>query len=75
MARNQATETTATASAKGRQLQATVPLDVYNAFDEHHWEAKKETVDCVREALIDYGVKHGFLTVDEDGKASAVVKA
>jgi len=73
MASNKATET-APAATKGRQLQATVPLDVYNAFDEHHWAAKKEVVDLVREALIEFGVRNGFLTVDEDGKASAAVK-
>ena len=70
-----ATETATVTAPKGRQLQATVPLDVYNAFDDYHWSAKKETVDLVREALIEFGVNRGFLTVDEDGKASPAVKA
>lgn len=71
----QATETeTATASTRGRQLQATVPQDVYDAYHEYHWTARKETVDVVRDALIEYGVKNGFLAVGEDGTPSAVAK-
>jgi hypothetical protein len=68
-----ATETTAT--ARGRQLQATVPQDVYDAYNEYHWEARKDVVDVVREALIKYGVEKGFLSIDADGNPSAVAKA
>lgn len=72
----QATETeTATASSRGRQLQATVPQDVYDAYHEYHWTARKETVDVVRDALIKYGVDNGFLVIDAEGNPSAAAKA
>lgn len=69
-----ATETNTT-SARGKQLQATVTLEVHDAFVEHHWEAKKETVDVVRDALHEYGVQKGFLTVNEDGVVVPTPKA
>ena len=68
-----ATETQAeTTSARGRQLQATVPQDVYDAFEEFHWTARKPVVDIVRDALIEKGVKEGFLSVDGDGNVTAL---
>lgn len=69
-----ATETPVT-SARGRQLQATVAQDVYDAYNEYHWEARKDVVDLVRDALIEFGVKNGFLTVDADGNVSVTPKA
>jgi len=67
-----ATETVETATtSKGRQLQATVSQEVYDAYDAHHWDARKNVVDLVREALIEFGQRKGFL--DADGKP--VVKA
>ena len=71
-----ATEKTETAtSARGRQLQATVAQDVYDAYNEYHWEARKDVVDLVRDALIEYGVKHGFLSTDEEGNVTVTPKA
>ena len=70
---NKATEKTVT--ARGKQLQATVSTEVYDAYQEHHWEARKDTVDLVRDALHEFGVNHGFLTVDENGETVPVVKA
>lgn len=69
-----ATETTVTAS-KGKQLQATVSPEVYDAYDAHHWDARKNVVDLVRDALHEYGVKNGFLTVSEDGSVIPTPKA
>jgi hypothetical protein len=69
-----ATETK-TESTRGRQLQATVSQDIYDAYEEFHWEARKNTVDIVRDALVDYGVAKGFLTVNEDGDAVPTPKA
>jgi hypothetical protein len=70
-----ATETTTAATARGKQLQATVSADVYDAFQDFHWSAKKETVDLVRDALHEYGVKHGFLTTDAEGNTVPTPKA
>jgi len=70
-----ATETAPVSSARGRQLQATVSQDIYDAFEEFHWEARKNTVDIVRDALIDYGVAKGFLSSDDEGNVTRVVKA
>ena len=71
-----ATETTPTASTtRGRQLQATVAQDVYDAYNEYHWEARKDVVDLVRDALIEYGVKNGFLATDDEGNVTVVAKA
>jgi hypothetical protein len=53
-------------STKGKQLQATVPQDVWDAFDEHHWEKRTDLVDIVRTALVEYGQRQGFL--NEEGK-------
>lgn len=64
-----------TASTRGKQLQATVTNEVHDAFVDYHWEAKKETVDIVRDALHEYGVKHGFLTVNEEGVVVPTPKA
>lgn len=61
-----ATKATPVVSTKGKQLQATVPQDVYDAFDEHHWEKRADLVDVVRTALIQYGQREGFL--NEEGK-------
>lgn len=69
-----ATETK-TESTRGRQLQATVSQDIYDAYTEYHWEAKKETVDVVRDALIEHGVSKGFLIINEDGDAVPTPKA
>lgn len=70
-----ATETnTAVTSARGRQLQATVAQDVYDAFNEYHWEARKDVVDLVRDALIEFGVKNGFLVIDAEGNVSVTPK-
>ena len=66
---------TAVVSARGRQLQATVTQDIYDAYVDYHWEAKKETVDVVRDAIVEHGVKLGFLTRDADGNVSATPKA
>jgi len=63
-----------TTSARGRQLQATVAQDVYDAFNEYHWEARKDVVDLVRDALIEFGLKNGFLSADEEGNVTAAVK-
>lgn len=52
-------------AARGKQLQATVSQEVYAAFDEHHWDARKPLVDVTRQALIEYGQRNGFL--DQDG--------
>jgi len=60
---------------RGRQLQATVTQDIYDAYNDYHWEAKKETVDVVRDALIEHGVSKGFLTVNEDGEVVPTPKA
>jgi hypothetical protein len=70
-----ATETTPVSSARGRQLQATVAQDVYDAYNEYHWEARKDVVDLVRDALIEFGVKNGFLVSDEEGNVTATPKA
>lgn len=70
----QASETKTT-PARGRQLQATVSQDVYDAYTEYHWEAKKETVDVVRDALIEHGVAKGFLTINDEGEAVPTPKA
>ena len=70
-----ATTETTTASARGKQLQATVSGDVYDAFQDYHWEAKKETVDIVRDALHGYGIEKGFLTIDAEGNVVPVNKA
>jgi len=70
-----ATETnTVVSSARGRQLQATVSQDIYDAYVDYHWEAKKETVDVVRDAIVEHGVSLGFLTRDADGNVSATAK-
>lgn len=60
-----ATEKTTT--ARGKQLQATVSTEVHDAYVEHHWEARKDTVDLVRDALHEYGINHGFLVTNEEG--------
>lgn len=75
MARQATAEATEAKTLKGKQLQATVSPDVYEAFVSYHWEAKKETVDLVRDALHDFGVKNGFLTVSEDGTVVPTTKA
>jgi len=67
-----ATETPAVSSARGRQLQATVAQDIYDAFNDYHWEARKDLVDLVRDALLEYGVANGFLSIDEQGNVTAV---
>lgn len=72
---NKATETKTATTARGRQLQATVSQDIYDAYEEFHWEARKNTVDIVRDALEDYGVAKGFLVRDEEGKAIPAPKA
>lgn len=70
-----ATETsTAVTPARGRQLQATVTQDIYDAYNEYHWEARKDVVDLVRDALHDYGVKNGFLTTDAEGNVTVTPK-
>lgn len=69
-----ATETK-TETARGRQLQATVSQDIYDAYEEYHWDARKPTVDVVREALVEHGISKGFLTRDEEGNVAAVKKA
>lgn len=63
------------ASTRGKQLQATVTNEVHDAFEEYHWEARKNTVDLVRDALHDYGVAKGFLIVSEDGEVIPTPKA
>ena len=65
---------TTVVSARGRQLQATVTQDIYDAYVDYHWEAKKETVDVVRDAIVEHGVSLGFLTRDADGNVSATAK-
>lgn len=70
-----ATETADNKTSKGKQLQATVSPEVYDAYDAHHWDARKNVVDLVRDALHEYGVKNGFLTVSEDGTVVPTVKA
>jgi hypothetical protein len=71
-----ATETAEkTTPARGRQLQATVSQDIYDAYEEYHWEARKNTVDIVRDALIEFGVARGFLTTDGEGNTVATPKA
>lgn len=62
------TETVKTTPARGRQLQATVSQDVYDAYEEYHWEARKNTVDIVRDALIAFGVSNNFLTLNAEGE-------
>jgi len=66
---------TKTVSTRGKQLQATVTNEVHDAYEEYHWEARKNTVDLVREAIIEFGVKRGFLTIGEDGEAVPTPKA
>lgn len=64
-----APKATVSESTKGKQLQATVPQDVWDAFDEHHWEKRTDLVDIVRTALTEYGQREGFL--NEEGKPVA----
>lgn len=64
-----ATKATPVESTKGKQLQATVPQDVWDAFDAHHWEKRAELADVVRSALYQYGQREGFL--NEEGKPVA----
>lgn len=65
-----ATEKATAASTRGKQLQATVSSDVYDAYEDYHWEARKNTVDIVRDALHEYGVKRGFLITGADGEVT-----
>jgi len=61
MAKTQTPET----SNRGKQLAATVPVEYWQAFDAHHWDARKALPAIVREALDDYAAKHGIDTSGE----------
>lgn len=50
----------------GKQISATVPADVFEAFDDAHWDLRKPVVDIVRDAIYAYGKTLGIL--DADGK-------
>ena len=65
-----ATETKSETPARGRQLQATVSQEIYDAYEEFHWTARKPVVDLVRDALIEHGVRQGFLSRDEAGNVT-----
>lgn len=53
----------------GKQLAATVPADVAEAFEEAHWDLRKPVVEIVRDAIYAHGKTLGIL--DADGKPVA----
>lgn len=71
MPRIAATQETA-AEKKNQQVNATIPTELYNALDEHRWEARIDRFPkLVARALEEYAVNHGLVTVATEESATA----
>ena len=70
MARNVTTETAATEAKKNRQVNATIPGDLFDALNDHRWEARIDTMPkLVSLALTEYAENHGLLTAPAEAPA------
>lgn len=47
-------------SAKGKQVSATVPADLYDFLDDLHWTQRLSLTDLFRTAIDEYAGKHGY---------------
>lgn len=64
------TESTESATTRGRQLACTVPAEYYKAFDDAHWDLRKSLPQLVREALDEYAAKNGIQIPGEDEESA-----
>ncbi len=60
---------------KSAQVSTTVPGEVFDALEDHRWEARKKMTEIVFEAVQDYMAKHNIVVKGNEAPATDAGKS